>query len=82
MIHAGGPPESAHDRLRDNLAELPAADAALVSRVLPHFADMHQREFERVVEWTIDGLEHALQRRGAATARRAGKRGATKPRSR
>jgi hypothetical protein len=25
-------------------------------------ADMHRREFERVVEWTIAGLEHTLDR--------------------
>jgi AcrR family transcriptional regulator len=80
MIHAGGPPESPHERLRENLADLPATEATRLARVLPHFAGMHRREFDRVVDWTIAGLEHRLQGRdtGTATARRTGKRGAAK----
>jgi hypothetical protein len=62
MIHAATPAESPHDRLRGNLDDLPAADAARVSRVLPELAAMHKQEFARVVEWTIAGLEHTLAR--------------------
>jgi TetR/AcrR family tetracycline transcriptional repressor len=65
MFHAASPAESPHPRLRENLEDLPAADAARVARVLPHLAAMHRREFDRVVDWTIAGLEHTLAAREA-----------------
>jgi TetR/AcrR family tetracycline transcriptional repressor len=64
MIHATNPGEPPHDRLREHLGDLPADDAARLARVLPRMAEMHRREFERVVEWTIAGLEHRLAERG------------------
>jgi AcrR family transcriptional regulator len=67
MIHATSPTESPHPRLRRHLDDLPPAEAERLARVLSHLTDMHRREFDRVVDWTIAGLEHTLEARRTKT---------------
>jgi AcrR family transcriptional regulator len=69
MIHATSPPESPHPQLQQHLDDLPPEERARLTRVLSHLTAMHQREFGRVVDWTIAGLEHTLEARRAKPRR-------------
>ena len=47
-------------RLRATLDRLDNADAARMKRLLPHLDALRGDGFDRVVEWTIAGLEQML----------------------
>jgi TetR/AcrR family tetracycline transcriptional repressor len=60
MIRAAGTSDEADERRRAGVERLSPADAARVARLVPHFDDMRDDGFDRVVTWTVAGLEKML----------------------
>jgi AcrR family transcriptional regulator len=60
IIHAKHPAKPSLDRLLRNVDDLPPADIARLGRVLPQLEQLRSHAFERVVDWTIAGLEHRI----------------------
>jgi hypothetical protein len=60
MIHAAGRDDLPADRLRAGIDRLGPDDAERVQRLIPHIDAMHDDGFDRVVRWTIAGLEQLL----------------------
>jgi TetR/AcrR family transcriptional regulator, tetracycline repressor protein len=61
LIYAAGQHHLNVDRHQENLDWLSEEDAARMARLLPHFEALRDTGFERVVEWTIAGLEDRLR---------------------
>jgi len=66
LIAAAGHDRAPVGRVRTTLDRLDGADADRMRRLLPHFDVMRHDGFDRVVEWTIAGVEELLRssRRG------------------
>lgn len=67
MLHSVGGAEAATQDGWD-LRRLDAEDAARLSRLMPHLAELRERGFERIVQWTITALEQMISERSVAAA--------------
>jgi AcrR family transcriptional regulator len=61
MVRAAAGTELAPELRRHALDQLASDDAPLVRDVLEQLVTLHGGDFERVVRWTIAGLEHDLE---------------------